>query len=396
VLPKNLEDQLKSQLNESWTEYQNAHKPASEVLPGGDSEPEPEQPEVDPALEQTMVLLDKHSIVVQGEMWNDSMEMGQLAIDPNLAKKIGDDTSDGTKWSKIQAYSLFNGMPSPKDIKQGNVGDCYIMTAIGAILARDPGIIVDSMKELDDKTVIVRLWHWDDVNGRAVPDYYRVNKTCSTTKGALRSQPWVLILEKAFIAHAAKYHPKEKNGGLSEEIDKINNSSYDKYIEGGSAHTLMFDILGSQSNDHQTVFMGSETERKKAVFMSGTNKVRQPGDYTDYALRVFQGMKDKFDQNIAMSCGVSGAGDDSKIVYANIHKNHAYAILDVKKATTRSGKNLCLVKIRNPWGYEIPHYVERNGEWVLESNTAAQDGVCTMDLNDFLHIFARYGYCKLS
>jgi hypothetical protein len=99
--------------------------------------------------------------------------------------------------------ALFKILPTPHDIRQSWMGDCFLLSSIAAILNTPDGsdYIMSIMKQCDDGTTIVRLF--DPRSGQ--PVYVRVNNSYHYKNGKStvnHTQPWVHILEKAYAGLA--------------------------------------------------------------------------------------------------------------------------------------------------------------------------------------------------
>jgi hypothetical protein len=126
---------------------------------------------------------------------------------------------------KSDDRTLFEHIPIPSDVRQGNVGDCYYLAAALAILHKPsvPAINIGTgvvhtqaqisgaefieymMKDHLDKTVTVRLFR-KDVYGIYQPEYLRVRKTFvqndQSKPPRAHNTVWVKVLEKAWAAYA--------------------------------------------------------------------------------------------------------------------------------------------------------------------------------------------------
>ncbi len=107
---------------------------------------------------------------------------------------------------------LFPQPPSVNDVEQGGLGDCYLIAALQAVVARNSGDITGMMRD-EGKTVTVRLY--DVIPGAnptspAIfqPRYISVTKELmmmgSGEKRYAKGAPWVGILEKAYTAAGFK------------------------------------------------------------------------------------------------------------------------------------------------------------------------------------------------
>lgn len=124
---------------------------------------------------------------------------------------------------EVTSLPLFQAEPCMTDVTQGDIGDCYFLTAINTILDHDPSLIKKCMKD-EGKTVVVRFF--DMHTGE--PVYIRVSKTVPVkySKGTdfagneVRSKKtrygskgplWVLMMEKAFAAARFQVDPWFRN-----------------------------------------------------------------------------------------------------------------------------------------------------------------------------------------
>ncbi len=100
---------------------------------------------------------------------------------------------------------LFPDEPKLSDIKQGAIGDCYLMAGLGSIVDKDPGVIKRAIRDNGDGTVTVRLF---DKTTDDPPQF--VEKFIAFEKSILKSKEgdhakdtlWVQMLEKAYAIHA--------------------------------------------------------------------------------------------------------------------------------------------------------------------------------------------------
>ena len=107
---------------------------------------------------------------------------------------------------------LFATEPAISDIKQGYLGDCYFLSALNALMFKDPQLIKNCMKD-EGETVVVRFFAMS--TGR--PVYVRVRKTVPVHKFKGKNRQgndvtsveeiygnkgplWVNMMEKAFAA----------------------------------------------------------------------------------------------------------------------------------------------------------------------------------------------------
>ena len=134
--------------------------------------------------------------VVNGNAANATYQNNTLG---NLA--VGDSSSKATilvdKWFrgtdhptltsvsysyKTAAGSLFVSGPSITDMEQGNLGDCYLISAMGSIANANPSAIQDMIADNGDGTYTVRFYYSTTgfSNGPYVADYVTVDKQLAT------------------------------------------------------------------------------------------------------------------------------------------------------------------------------------------------------------------------
>lgn len=146
------------------------------------------------------------------------------------------DKGVGTKSGYVKTTAaLFEKDPHPTDVKQGGLGDCYLMAIMSSLAKSDPQFIKDMMQDKGDK-VVVRLFH---VTADATTKqksfkarYFEIEKSVAKSgdgkdmfaKGSL----WVQMLEKAYVAGGFTGMFKDYIGNLNDQ-----DTSYDTIGSGG-------------------------------------------------------------------------------------------------------------------------------------------------------------------
>ena len=134
---------------------------------------------------------------------------------------------------------LFAKDPTPNDVRQGNIGDCYFIAALNAITEKDPEYIKNMMKDNGD-SVTVRFF-----KPSGAPIYVTVKKTIPVrafraTDGHIRENVfmgamnegaplWVGLLEKAF----ASIRPR-----LEDDMD-LKEKAKDQVHEAGHVYATL-------------------------------------------------------------------------------------------------------------------------------------------------------------
>lgn len=155
--------------------------------------------------------------------------------EPKLRKKHTGGLFSAT-YKDVSDRVLFPGEPSIEDIKQGEVGDCYLLAGLASVVMKDPMAIKRAMRD-NGTTVTVRFFEpVKDIDGIEVglrPVYVTVNKTIARynlinrdvySKGAL----WVQMIEKAYAAWGGT--EREKDVDRKEELQK---EIKERYLSNG-------------------------------------------------------------------------------------------------------------------------------------------------------------------
>lgn len=100
---------------------------------------------------------------------------------------------------------LFTHDPCIEDVRQGNIGDCYLLASILSLVYTSPGEIRNMMKDNLDGTVTVRLFDITTsplaYTPRNITVYKKLPIHTESKKNVFASGAlWVSILEKAYIA----------------------------------------------------------------------------------------------------------------------------------------------------------------------------------------------------
>lgn len=244
--------------------------------------------------------------------------------------------------------SVFFNEVSPKDIKQGLLGDCYFLSVL-SVLSEVPSRITKLFLTSDQNSMgvygirICKNGEWKDV---VIDDYipcWREDPAFSKANG---NELWVILLEKAW----AKLH-----------------GSYER-IEAGFAENVLRDLTGAPT---EVIECSDETLWDRVVEADGKNWI------------------------MAASAGSTSASVDA-LEKLGLIGNHSYGMLGCVEVTDRFGDNVRLVQLRNPWGdFEWKgDWGDASDCWTDESKRVAgwsneDDGTFFMSLEDLTKYFSR-------
>ena len=121
---------------------------------------------------------------------------GGLGVEPDVAN-----VQNFAGWQDFSNYPLFaaNG-PSPDDIIQGGIGDCYFLSTLSNIARTDPGLIQQSVTQLANGTYQVTFQRDGQPVVETVDASFAVDNTGKPIFAGLGTGNaiWVPIMEKAF------------------------------------------------------------------------------------------------------------------------------------------------------------------------------------------------------
>lgn len=132
---------------------------------------------------------------------------------------------------------LFVGEPSPEDIKQGAIGDCYFPAALGALAAKDPQAIKNAIKDNGDGTYSVRFY---EGGNRRRPVDIQVD-------GALYTRSWGGPMYGQSLGTGTNPATMELWFPLIEKAYAQWKGGYQKIGEGDVAGRVLSEITGRPS-----------------------------------------------------------------------------------------------------------------------------------------------------
>mmetsp|Transcript_33587 Transcript_33587/g.38165 ORF Transcript_33587/g.38165 Transcript_33587/m.38165 type:complete len:826 (+) Transcript_33587:44-2521(+) len=269
------------------------------------------------------------------------------------------DKADGSQKIKVFCDSI-----EPSDIKQGALGDCWLMSAL-ASLAERPALVqrLFLTKEYNEIGVyrlkLCKNGEWVTVT---VDDYF----PCYPKEGPIFSRAhgnelWVLLLEKAY----AKLH-----------------GNY-LMLRGGYASEGLMDLTGCPCKQFNLDEDRARAKIKSGEFWESLKKWDEEG----FLMSVSTPGEDKWSE-----------ANEPERAHGGLVPGHAYTVLLAKESQGHK-----LLNIRNPWGH-----FEWNGDWSdksplwtpkmiedLNPVLNEDDGSFWMSYEDFLAQFRSINVCKV-
>lgn len=312
--------------------------------------------------------------MTDGSLWNHNIPDKSQVTEP---KSVGI-SGFFSAWVDRSADHLFPHEPSPNDIKQGvGLEDCYMLSALTQIAAKNPQKIKDAMRDNGNGTVTVRFYY----NGE--PKDIDVRKTESKVMGfGMHSYSsgslWVQMMEKAY----AKYNDfvREQNGK-----EPLGMSGIDR----GFTHNFMnaFDKDASYESTPDSFGFGR--------FSSYSDDYKKKRDSYNIQENAFYSMlKYKTDQKgEVITVGNQATGSKKREVKSHgIRTGHAYTVLG---AFEKDGKKY--ISLRDPYavfssGYDKSGKLVNTGSPISGTiNAGAENmGTFNMEVSDFMNHFSAF------
>ncbi|TCP59310.1 calpain family cysteine protease [Tumebacillus sp. BK434] len=167
-----------------------------------------------------------------------------------------------------EVHPLFPHPPKPEDVKQGYIGDCYLLAAVLGLVNKSPQLITDMMRDNGNGTVTVKLYDVESKNGAKTftareitleKSVVRRNKGADKRDEHAQGSLWVQMLEKAYAA--AGYY------GTSEERVPLKENTVEQ-IAGGFAW-IAYEHLTGHAGTTRTVQTYDDIAKQGALLMYG-------------------------------------------------------------------------------------------------------------------------------
>ncbi len=234
-------------------------------------------------------------------------------------------------------FSLFpNGQPSPHDVNQSGVGDCYLDALLGSLAAQNPDFVKNMVRDNGDGTYTVRLFA---PNGEPVDVTVNSDVPLDSkgdlvgVRGPNNQANWASIIEKAFAKYNDEFH-----------------------IVGQSGHTGYAALNdGSINNDFYRALTGvTATSRLNSSYSTAAEQ-------DDLAREMKRAIEDR--RTVYTGSPKEQILPDGR----KLAGPHAYSVL----AVNQDANGDWYVEVRNPWGS-------------TPGGLKSEDGIIRMSISDYV------------
>lgn len=267
-----------------------------------------------------------------------------LLVAPSSAKEPAAAALAKKPMMTMQHPLFVNGGPHATSVKQGEIGDCWLVSACDAIASAKPERLRNIMKDNGDGTVTVTFQRFDREASKYVDEHIKVTREVYCTGGSppyqapaygksLKGEAWFPLLEKAYA---------QWKGGYDGIRSGYPFEAFEAILGAEGKH---FDLdVGTPD----AVWNGLLKQTRKGEAMVAWSRLDTP----------------------TFSFSNTGLVGD-----------HAYAVLGAEQRGDER-----IVRVRNPWNSN--NYGAHNG--VLKM-TQLERGILEMKLDVFMKYYAGYG-----
>jgi len=294
---------------------------------------------------------------------------------------------------------LFDGI-DPSDLRQGSLGDCWLMAAIAAVAEfprRIEGIFPGWMDPLptDGRHEVILFDVAKAAWVRVCVDEFvpcRPRRWFELHATPIFAQPegnemWVLLLEKAFAKTWGGYH-KLKGGHPTIAWQALT----------GCTKQLVISKVGPDYWEEYELDVEEQKRMMRKGRLDALPLAREEGAPTYNDRSLWRHIKDCDERNTIMAARIDGSTRANEHRSDGLVTDHAYSVIQAKEVGA-----FRLLNLRNPFGGGI----EWNGRWsdndkawtehpevaITLKFQAADDGAFWISAEDFFRIFDGFNLC---
>eukprot|EP00929_Paragymnodinium_shiwhaense_P023254 TRINITY_DN14604_c0_g1_i2.p1 TRINITY_DN14604_c0_g1~~TRINITY_DN14604_c0_g1_i2.p1 ORF type:complete len:595 (-),score=100.23 TRINITY_DN14604_c0_g1_i2:201-1910(-) len=344
------------------------------------------------------------TVDVDPDEYTDAMSQHGVLLSETLSPGRGQGLGD------IPSLKLF-GDVEPSDVRQGKVGDCWLLSAISALAEFDGTIrhifkntpSAESMPQDAFNKYTVTLFDlssWEPTD--VVVDERLFCSPCGNgllgTTPSKTGEMWVPYLEKAVAAHCGGWD--KIDGGQCTHAWRLMTGCKNQYtfqVEGDvvnccgmfNPNTQEWEPMANSPHDTPGVLWNMPWPEA-----GGGGEVDTTLSHDEFFLRMCA-----FDDNNYLMCAGSGSVSSS----AGIVDGHAYTVLTC--VNNAGGTEIDLIKLRNPWGtgeFDEGKWADNGPGWTEHPEVSEavhhevrDDGVFWMEKEEFFHAFPTIYLCAL-
>jgi len=225
---------------------------------------------------------------------------------PGVSINGATDKPRGDVYASFQNASLWaEGGPKADDVRQGHIGDCYLMAAMGAVCAANPGAIMKMFQPQKSGEKVYSVTLFKEDKGKLTPHTVSVDTMMPATnpaspepgekaaggapqlayagmgKTAATAALWPSLLEKAYAQLIGGYAEVGKGGKSSDAMSAITGEEaqyqsappkdqvierFKKFKDEGKA--VVCGTLGSMEHKADKAFKGDKGQYKAMLLTS--------------------------------------------------------------------------------------------------------------------------------
>eukprot|EP00927_Polykrikos_kofoidii_P004661 TRINITY_DN11846_c0_g1_i1.p1 TRINITY_DN11846_c0_g1~~TRINITY_DN11846_c0_g1_i1.p1 ORF type:complete len:1073 (+),score=234.63 TRINITY_DN11846_c0_g1_i1:25-3243(+) len=308
------------------------------------------------------------------------------------------------------------GLADPKDVFQGELGDCWLLSAISAMAEYDGTITklfsktegFERMPRDESNTYTVTLFDLPTWQPVQVSVDERLCGRHNQGLGLVGTRPspsgelWVCYIEKAVAAHCGGWDLID--GGVCTHAWRLLTGCKHQYTFSDAGEG--FRCLGT-FNPNEVEW--EALENSPHMGFRGLWEMPWPsiggGGYrgmTVDGLSLFERMCAWHEQHFLMCCGTTDDLDESET--DGLVDSHAYTILDC--ISNVAGTPYDLIKIRNPWGsgeFKSGRWDDDGPGWETHPEVKAfckpvkeDDGIFWLEVDEFFKYFKTIYLCAMN